>query len=70
MKTPSKNVSASLRGQKVAGRGAEKVTVSAMSDSKPSMTVPGEGGVEMPVGTRHERSAAEYTDPMKRFGGK
>ena len=69
MKSPSKNISASLRGQSVKGRGNEKISVTRQS-GKPSMTVPGEGNVEMPPGSRHERSAAHYTDPMSRFGGK
>ncbi len=70
MKKPSKNISASLRGQKVSGRGGEDVQVSGMRDAKPSMTIPGEGGVEAPPGGRHDRSAAHFTGPMSRFGGK
>lgn len=69
MKAPSKNVSASLRGQRIAGRGQESISVTKQS-GRPSMTVPGEGGVERPPGAMHERSAAKYTDPMSRFGGK
>lgn len=66
MKAPSKNVSASLRGQKPGSKGPEPVVVSAMSGKLASMTVPGEGSVETPPGMRHERSAANYADPMNR----
>lgn len=70
MKAPSKNVSKSLRGQNSPGRGPEQVQVD-QGMSKPSMTVPGDGGVEAAPGTAHqgERSAEKYTEPMKRFGG-
>lgn len=62
MKAVSKNVSASLRGQKPGGRGPETVEVSG-TKSGVSMTVPGEGSVQEPPGMMHERSAAHYAGP-------
>lgn len=71
MKAPSKNISASLRGQSGKGRGAEPVKVSGMKNSaQPSMTAPGQGGIERAPGAIHERSAANFTGPQSRFGGK
>lgn len=66
MKSPSKNISASLRGQSAPGRGPIKVEMGRMKGYSPSMTVPGEGGTEMAPGThaasdgRQERSAAAF----------
>jgi hypothetical protein len=71
MKTPSTNVSRSLRDQRTATpRGAEMVEVTGMKMGGPSMVAPGEGGVEMPPGPMKDRSAAVYTAPMERFGGR
>ncbi len=69
MKAPSKNITQSLRGQRIPARGEEAVEVTGMVQGKPSMTVPGEGGVESQPAPMHERSAAKYVDPMRRFGG-
>ncbi len=68
MKAPSRNISASLRGQRSQGRGEEQISVGAMG-GMPSMVVPGEGKVETPPGAEHERSAAKYVGPMRRHGG-
>lgn len=62
MKSPSKNISGSLRGQSSPGRGAESIAVTGLSKGQ-SMTVPGDGSVETPPGKRLERSAAEYAEP-------
>ena len=67
-KAPSKNVSASLRGQRVPGRAPLQVSTSEMKRGV-TMTVPGEGGVEEPAGVMHDRSVAKYTGPMRRYGG-
>lgn len=76
MKSPSKNISASLRGQRPPGRGAETPAVGRQKSYGPSMTIPGEGGTEMSQGTatagdgRQERSAAKYAGASgKHFGG-
>lgn len=69
MKSPSKNITASLRSQRIPARGPETVEVSGMVRGKPSMIVPGEGGVQSEPAPMHERSAAKYVDPMRRFGG-
>jgi len=71
MKPPSKNVSASLRGQTTGGRAGEAPQVSGMKPG-PTMTVPGDGKVEMAPGTPKEasRSAANFCEPQSRFGGK
>lgn len=69
MKAPSRNVTKSLRSQRIPARGPEPVEVSAQVRGKPSMIVPGEGGVESEPAPRHERSAANYVEPMRRFGG-
>ena len=66
MRAPSKNISNSLRGQSPPGRGAEMVSQSRPKSYGPSMTIPGEGGVEMAPGTgmrndgRQERSASKF----------
>ena len=71
MKAPSKNMTQSLRGQSGKGRGAEQVQVSGLKGSaKPSMTATGTGCVEAAPGKMHERSAAHFTGPQSRFGGK
>lgn len=62
MKAPSKDISASLRGQKPGGRSSESVEVSGVQAGE-SMTVPGTGSVSKPPGMQHERSAAAYADP-------
>lgn len=68
MKSPSRNVTRSLAGQRPGGRGEESISVSEMG-GKPSMVVPGEGGTESAPGGEHERSAAKYVAPQRRFGG-
>lgn len=65
MKAPSKNVTASLKGQSPGGRGGEKVVVSGLSKGV-SMTVPGEGGVETAPGMVKEASAVHYATPCDR----
>jgi hypothetical protein len=70
MKAPSRNITASLKSQRIPARGPLQVEVSEQVRGGPSMTVPGEGGVEAEPAPRHERSAAVFTEPMSRFGGK
>lgn len=66
MKTPSKDIAGSLRGQRAPGRGPEVVDVQKVKPTNPSMVVPGEGrGGTKPPGMRHERSAAHYGPVMK-----
>lgn len=71
-KAPAKNISKSLRGQRSGGRSAETVSVAEPS-GRPSMTAPGEGGVEEAPGTNRnqggDRSAQHYVAPQRRFGG-
>jgi len=67
MKAPSKDITGSLRGQRIPGRSPETIETSAVK-GKPSMTVPGTGGVEDEPAARHERSAANYVEPMKNIG--
>lgn len=66
MKAPSKNISASLRGQSPSARGSETPTVGRQKRYGPSMTVPGEGGTEKAPGTqaggRQGRSADVFAD--------
>lgn len=75
MKAPSKNIPADLKSQRPGepARGEENIMTQDLRSGGPTMTVPGEGGVETPpgLGMEHggERSAAKYTEPMKRFGG-
>lgn len=68
MKAPSKSMAKSLASQAVPGRGQEAVVV---TQQRPlgELTATGEGGVVDAPGARHERSAANYCDPMRRFGG-
>jgi hypothetical protein len=74
LKAPSKNVAGSLRKQRAPGRTAEPITVTTVS-KKPTLTVPGEGGVASPPGAllvgdeRQSRSAANFADAMAPFGG-
>ena len=75
MKVPSKNISASLRGQEQNAGKPETPMVSALRSGGPTMTVPGEGKVQAPpgegrqTGGRGAREACAYTAPMSRFGG-
>lgn len=74
MKAPSKNISASLRGQSTTARGSEKVSVGRQKGYGPSMTLPGEGRTEKApgsqVGGRQDRSAAVYADTLgSKVGG-
>jgi hypothetical protein len=65
MKSPSKNITGSLKGQKPGGRGAEPVEVSRLK-SGVSMTVPGTGDVETAPGMLRDqdRSAVNFADKM------
>lgn len=67
MKAPSKNISASLRGQNPVARAPETVEVSAQKAGV-SMTTPGDGSVEAAPGMARggDRSAAKYAEPMSR----
>ena len=61
MKSPSKNMSASLRKQSPGGR--EGMPIEVGKQRPPSMAgaiLPGEHGVEAPPGEVHSRSAAHY----------
>jgi hypothetical protein len=51
VKAPSKNIAASLRGQRNGGRQPETITITEQRRG-PSMIVPGEGKVEAPPGPR------------------
>ena len=64
MKAPSKDISASLRSQKVAGRSpVTPQRTSLKPASAISMTVPGDGGVEAPPHRdMQDRSASRYAD--------
>jgi hypothetical protein len=68
MKSPSKNVSRSLRGQRAPGRKQTGVSVSKLTTGG-SMIVPGEGGVEDPPGARHTNSAKDHADALGRLVG-
>jgi len=76
MKPPSKNITASLKGQRPPGRGSEPVSTGKLTRYGPSMTVPGDGTVSKAPGTgtrddgRQERSASVYADALgRRVGG-
>jgi hypothetical protein len=64
MKAPSKNISASLRGQKEAGRSPIAPQKGSLKSANAvSMIVPGEGSVEAPPHKdMQNRSAAAYAD--------
>lgn len=72
MKSPSKNVSASLREQRPGGvEGGEDIRVSREGRyTRIPPPVPGEAGSQRPPGARAARSAAHYVEPMSRFGGR
>lgn len=72
MKAPSKNITESLKGQGNTARSGESIDVQQQRTGGPTMTVPGDGKVDSAPGTaRHaDRSAANYTEPMSRYGGK
>jgi hypothetical protein len=67
MKAPSRNISTSLKGQKITARAPEGVEVSGMG-GRETMTVPGEGSVSTPPGKLRDqdRSAANFATPMSR----
>lgn len=59
MKSPSRNISDSIRGQSPAGR--KPVSVSVSKQKAPGMSpTSGEGGTSMPPGKVHERSVKPY----------
>lgn len=72
MKRPSRDISASLAGQKTGGRSPETVETS-MQKPGLSMEVPGTGKVAAAPGTNRnqggERSAQHYVGPQSKFGG-
>jgi hypothetical protein len=72
MNTPSKNMSASLRGQGGKAGPAETPTVSKQRPmTAASSVLPGEHGVEQPPGAVHPRSAQHYAGAVGgHFGGK
>lgn len=75
MKPPSKNMSASLRGQNPPGRGPEPVSTGKLKAANPSMVIPGEGRTETAPGTmsradgRQERNATVYANAAGRHVG-
>lgn len=69
MKAPSKNVSASLRGQRLPGQEGMPISVSQLKSGKSSGVLPGERGVERPPGMRHSTNASHYADPLAKAGG-
>ena len=75
MKSPSKNIATSIKGQNPGGRGQERVEVSRLRRYGPSMTVPGEGTTTVPQGNgtardgRQERSAVRHADASGRMVG-
>ena len=66
MKSPSKNIAASIKGQSPGGRGPERVETSRPGRYAPSMTVPGEVRTTVPQGNgtardgRQDRSAVKH----------
>lgn len=70
MKKPSKNISASLRGQSQPARGSESISVSRQKRVTEVGPVPGEGGVETAPGRVDGRSAVHHAAPMSRYGGR
>lgn len=72
MKAPSKNITQSLKGQNPMANSAETMDVQQQRGGGPTMTVPGDGKVDSAPGMpKHgDRSAAKYTEPMSRYGGK
>lgn len=71
MKAPSKNITKSLKGQNPMANAADGIEVQEQRSGGPTMTVPGDGLVPSAPGkARHaDRSAANYTGPMSRYGG-
>jgi hypothetical protein len=67
VKSPSKNITASLKGQRTVARAPENPEVTGLSKGQ-SMTVPGDGSVDSPPGMVRgaDRSAARYAEPMSR----
>ena len=64
MKTPSMNISASLRGQRPAGREDHTPSVSKMK-GRPSMVVPGTADVQQPPGAAGSvRSANRFANAL------
>ena len=71
MKSVSKNMSASLRGQSPGGAGAEPIRVGKQTaPTAAGMTIPGEAGVSNPPGTPPVRSVKDYAGAVGgHFGG-
>lgn len=69
MKSPSKNISQSLRGQRAPGRAPLEVPAPEMQKRGVSMIIPGMGGIEEEPTTQHPRSVAKYCGPQRRYGG-
>lgn len=71
MKSPSKNMSSSLAGQRSGGRSPEPVTVSKQrSMSEAGMRIPGEGTVSNPPGRPEPATAKRYASAGgRRYGG-
>ena len=69
---PSKNVSRSLRAQRIPGRASEPIEVSKLKGGAGSRMLQGESGVEPPPGYDHnENTAARYGAEVGRiFGGR
>lgn len=69
MKAASKNISTSLKGQKIVARAPEMASIDGNGKGgRPGMVVPGEGSVSVPPGKLkdQDRSAANFATPMDR----
>lgn len=60
MKSPSKNISRSLRSQRSPGRAGSPISVSKPRGGAGSRMVPGESGVESAPGREEENCASRY----------
>jgi hypothetical protein len=76
MKAPTKAFAKSLASQSQGAGKPESIEVQKLRSGGPTMTVPGEGKVEMPPEAmkqngagRAERLASRFCEPMSRFGG-
>ena len=69
MKSPSKNMSASLRGQSPGGDESPRISKQS-PESAAGRIIPGESGVEAPPGRVPARSVKPFAGAVgRRFGG-
>lgn len=71
MKSPSRNISTSLAGQRIPGRTPEPVRVGRQRKlTAASMALPGEGCVSPPPGKEPAATASRYASANgRRYGG-